>query len=80
MWWRPFVRVASPVHDHEERTIGLIWGMPRTAVAAGTATAVWDRVSRRSNSPRETGSKQTKRLTSRLNDTRTADVQLVNFG
>jgi hypothetical protein len=21
MWWRPFVRVASPVHDHEERTM-----------------------------------------------------------
>jgi hypothetical protein len=45
MWWRSFVRVASPVHDHEERTMGLIRGMARTAVAAGTATAVCNRVS-----------------------------------
>ena len=45
MWWRPFVRVASPVHDHEERTMGLIRGMARTAVAAGTTTAASNRVS-----------------------------------
>jgi hypothetical protein len=37
--------------------MGLIRGMTRTADAAGTATAVWNRVSRRSNPPRETASK-----------------------
>ncbi len=37
--------------------MGLVRGVARTAVAAGTATAVWNRVSRRSNPSRETGSK-----------------------